>query len=193
MRPDYFIGLDLGQVNDPTALAVVERPMPWGATAGDEPPYFLRHLQRFPLGTPYTRIVPAVARLASRAPLLGRATLVIDQTGVGRPVLNMFQGAMVPARIIPVTITGGNAVKTTEDGSNHVPKKELVFCLQRLLHTGRLKVARTLPEAETLLQELLSFRVKITAAAHETFGAWRQGEHDDLLLAVALACWQAER
>jgi hypothetical protein len=35
--------------------------------------------------------------------------------------------------------------------------------------------------------------VKITLAAHETFGAWREGQHDDLLLAAALAGWWAER
>ena len=36
---------------------------------------------------------------------------------------------------------------------------------------------------------LEAFRVKITEAANETFGAWREGQHDDLLLAVALAAW----
>jgi hypothetical protein len=35
--------------------------------------------------------------------------------------------------------------------------------------------------------------VKITAAANETFAAWREGAHDDLVLAVALACWHADR
>ncbi len=44
-----------------------------------------------------------------------------------------------------------------------------------------------------LVRELENFRVKITAAANETFGAWREGQHDDLVIAVALACWLAER
>ena len=34
---------------------------------------------------------------------------------------------------------------------------------------------------------------RIFAAANETFGVWREGQHDDLVLAVALACWWAER
>ena len=39
-------------------------------------------------------------------------------------------------------------------------------------------------------QELLNFRVKITANANETFNA-REGTHDDLVLAVALPIWLA--
>ena len=35
--------------------------------------------------------------------------------------------------------------------------------------------------------------MSITAAAIETFDTWREGVHEDLVLAVALACWQAER
>ena len=61
-----------------------------------------------------------------------------------------------------------------------------VFC------SGRLRIAAALPEADTLVRELLAFQVKITAAAHDTYGAWREGTHDDLVLAVALACWHAE-
>jgi hypothetical protein len=50
-----------------------------------------------------------------------------------------------------------------------------------------------MPEAATLVKELHNFQVKITAAANEVFGTWRHGVHDDLVLAAALACWQAER
>jgi hypothetical protein len=35
--------------------------------------------------------------------------------------------------------------------------------------------------------------VKIPSAANETFGAWRDGDHDDPVLAVALACGLTER
>ena len=75
----------------------------------------------------------------------------------------------------------------------HVPKKELVTTLQGVLQARRLQIARGLPEAAALVRELQQFQVKITAAAHETFGVWRDVHHDDLVLAVALACWWAER
>jgi hypothetical protein len=73
-----------------------------------------------------------------------------------------------------------------------VPKKDLVGVLQVLLQARRIAVASTLPAAATLVEELLAFQVRVTAAAHETFGAWREGRHDDLVLAVAVAAWAGE-
>ena len=35
--------------------------------------------------------------------------------------------------------------------------------------------------------------MKITLAANETFSAWRERDHDDLVLAVALASWVGEQ
>jgi hypothetical protein len=66
----------------------------------------------------------------------------------------------------------------------------LVSRLQALLHEGRLKILKDLPEAETLVRELQDFRVEYTAAGHLTFNA-RSGKHDDLVLALAIAAWRA--
>jgi hypothetical protein len=46
--------------------------------------------------------------------------------------------------------------------------------------------------AEILVRELLNFRVKISDLGHDTYNAWRESEHDDLVLAVAIAAWVAE-
>ena len=180
----YIVGLDLGQTHDYTALAVV------ALTPGDDT-LALPHLQRFPLNMPYPDMIAAVTKLVS-APALSQAPLVVDQTGVGRPVVDLLRQSL-PGRIIPVTITSGQTASVQPDGSRHVPKKDLVTCLLSLLEDRRLKVAKGLPEAHTLVGELLNFKVEITPAANETFGAWRHGQHDDLVLAVALACWWAGR
>ncbi len=37
-----------------------------------------------------------------------------------------------------------------------------------------------------------NFKVKITTSANETFGAWREGQHDDMVLSVAMAAWLGE-
>lgn len=182
----FTLGLDLGFAADSTALAILERP------ARKEQPYQVRHLQRFLLGTPYTEIVPDVATLM-RTPQLRGSFLVVDQTGVGRPVVELLQRADIPGAVVPVTITAGMATTRQEDGSYHVAKKELVSVLQILLQSRRLKVARSLADAEVLVREMQNFRVKITASANETYEAWREGQHDDLVLAVALACWYAEQ
>jgi hypothetical protein len=184
MSPAYIIGLDLGQTHDFTALAVLAR-MPGTDTLA------LPHLQRFLLHTPYPDIVASVARLAG-TPQLRDAPLVVDQTGVGRPVVDLLRNAVGARRIIPVTITSGQTVSVQSDGSRHVPKKDLVTCMVSLLEDRRLKVARDLAEARTLTNELLNFKMQITPAANITYGAWRSGQHDDLVLAVALACWWAE-
>jgi hypothetical protein len=193
----HFVGLDLGQAQDFTAIAVLSRPRLTGNERGADrhPPYGVPHLARFPLGTPYPQIVAAVVELLRSPPLRG-CMLVADQTGVGGAVVDMLEDAMkgrVTCHFCPVTITAGHDVTRGETGRLRVPKKELVGCLQVLLQTRRLRVAKALPEAATLVRELETFRVKITDAANETFGAWREGQHDDLVLAVALAAWMGER
>ena len=87
--PSYIAGLDLGQTTDPTALCILERPAPTSEKDDRRKVvYSVRHLQRFPLGTPYTDIVPAVAKIVDTPPLKGHVTLCVDQTGVGRAVVD---------------------------------------------------------------------------------------------------------
>ena len=62
-----------------------------------------------------------------------------------------------------------------------------------LMQTKRLKVASALREARILIQELSTFKVKITLAGNETFEAWRERDHDDLVLALAVAVWYAQK
>src|SRR5215213_10920398 len=105
----FYVGLDLGQSNDFTALAIVE-------AAGTD--LHLRHLERYPLRTPYPEIADGVARLV-REPLLSQRSkpeLIVDETGVGKAVTDMLRERKLTFR--PVTITGGDAVRagtTRED------------------------------------------------------------------------------
>ena len=57
-------------------------------------------------------------------------------------------------------------------------------------------MSTALPHAETLRAELINFRARIDpVTAHDSYGAdWRrEGGHDDILLALAVAVWYAER
>jgi hypothetical protein len=185
----YYLGLDLGQAQDYTALAVAERKS-FNYTFPNEQ-YHVRHLQRFKLGTSYPLIVEKVKAMYEKPPLRGQAALVVDATGVGRPVVDLFKKEGL--RPTAVTITGGSSVNVASIGY-HVPKRDLVTNLQVLLQSGRLKIAGQLPESRTLTDELLNFKVKIDIrTAHDSYEAWREGVHDDLVLAVALACWYAEK
>jgi hypothetical protein len=56
-----------------------------------------------------------------------------------------------------------------------------------------LQIAAGMNEGATLVKEMAEMRVKISGSGSEQFGAWRSGEHDDLVLAVAMACWGVRR
>jgi hypothetical protein len=190
MQPTYTIGLDLGQAHESTAMVVMERSP---STDPSTPAvYSLRHAQRFTLGTPYTAIVPAVAELAATVMKNGHTTLVVDQTGVGRAVFDLLLRYPVPCYSVALIITNGHYRTEEKGGDTHVPKKDLVSLLQVVLQSRRLKIAHRLPHAAVLVKELQTFRAKITVAANEIVEDWRERDHDDLVLAVALACWWAE-
>src|SRR5438045_1798452 len=98
MRRIYFAGVDLGQRQDPTALAVVE----WGGHAAV---LSLRHLERMPLGTPYTEVVQRVSRrMRSRQLAGGQRHLIVDGTGVGPAVVDLLRQEDLQSHLWPVTI-----------------------------------------------------------------------------------------
>jgi hypothetical protein len=150
--------------------------------------YGVRHLQRWQLGTPYTTVVADVVNLAARPPLPG-CPLIVDATGVGKAVVEMFRAAPLQVTLHPVTITFGGSATLQPGGGYSVPKKDLVAVMQTLVQMRRFQIAPGLADAEVLARELQAFRVKLTAAGNETFEAWRCHDHDDLVLSVALACW----
>lgn len=184
---DTFIGVDLGQAADYTAVSVLKRSMVGIGPAGPELSFDIPHLHRYHLGTPY----PVIARdLKDLIAQVGHCHLVADATGVGRPVLDMLrEHGLQP---IGITITGGNEVTEDEFGGFHVPKRDLVSTCSVLLQNRRLRIAARLPHAKTLEDELLNFKAKITLKGNDTYGAeapWREGNHDDLVLSVCVAAW----
>jgi hypothetical protein len=199
----FLLGLVLGQAHDFTALAVLEKGWPEDDRAEERAHYAVRHLERLPLGTPYPGMVARVGeRVHALAAREAHLTLVVDQTGVGRPVVDLLRAARLPCRLVPITITAGQAVTQVEEQTGrtkhvgfHVPKRDLVGTLAVMLQSARLRVAQDLPDAQLLVQELLNFRVTISPSGRDSYGAgdeWREGAHDDLVLAVALAAWHGE-
>jgi hypothetical protein len=102
----------------------------------------------------------------------------------------MFERAGI--RFVGVIITAGHG--ETHPGGNyrHVPKITLISHVQALLHAGHLKIRQDLPEADNLVRELQDFRVNYSASGFMSFNA-RDGKHDDLVLALAVAVWCALR
>jgi hypothetical protein len=114
--------------------------------------------------------------------------LVLDETGVGTAVCDMFREAGMP--YTGITITGG--VGWHRDGRHwFVSKHLLVSTVQKFLSSEALGVSKRLADAPLLREELRNFRVKVTKAAHEIYEA-REGQSDDIVLAVSLALFASE-
>jgi hypothetical protein len=180
----YTVGVDLGQSQDFTAICVVRRLEQDG---GAKPIFQVGHLSRLPLNTTYPAIVAHVIGRMSHPMLRGKAELVIDYTGVGRPVFDLFRVQGVSP--VGVSITGGSAI--SRDGPIwSVPKGHLISRVQALLHELRLKIHCDLQDAGALVAELQDFRVNFTDSGYAQFNA-RVGAHDDLVLALAIALWHS--
>jgi hypothetical protein len=204
----YYLGLDLGQSSDYSALALLEQ---------KNEGYHCRGLKRWPMRTPYPEIVADVTKVLNQPEIKtkgyrGEPLLVIDATGVGAPVVDLFRAeykqgkrksfgvvdldhAPLPGlvRLQVVQLTGGDSVTSDDEGVKHVPKLDLVGAAQVALQTETLKIAEGLEEAQTLMREMLNFQVKIRlGATPDNSIAWREGAHDGLVLSVALALWAAE-
>jgi hypothetical protein len=227
-RAPFLLGLDIGQVSDPTALAIAERVLtPTGESGfvdplegahgrtlaerirgivarGGDPDrpervekhavsLNVRHLERFRLGTSYVAIVEHVAARIAELPDGPRPVLVIDATGVGRPVVDLFRRAALPVTLWPVVVTGAGEATHEPGGTWHIPKTQLISALAVGLQDGSVKIARRLPEAKTLTKELSNYRYRISTHATIQFDTWRSGQHDDLLFALALTVFAAHR
>ncbi len=44
-----------------------------------------------------------------------------------------------------------------------------------------------------MIKELQNFKIKFTRAGNDTYEAWRESDHDDLVLAAAMAAWFGEK
>ncbi len=157
----------------------------------------LRYLERMKLRTPYPAVVERIREVAMDPALGARRSLVVDATGVGAPVVDLLCAAGVECEIVPVMITGGGGGAKASSGSSggerRVPKRDLMVGLQLMFDQGQLRIARGMPETEVLLKELMGMRVRVSASGHKSYGSGREAPHDDLVLAVALACWRAKQ
>ena len=133
-EPEYIIGVDLGYSQDYTALAIAER------VGLKKAEYRIRHLMRFELLTPYQEVARQVHRiLHSEQMRLFDKHLIIDATGVGRPVIEMFEDEGLEP--IAITITSGFEFTRVKDRAEfRVPKEHLVSAMQMVVQGGLQKI-----------------------------------------------------
>jgi hypothetical protein len=181
----FYLGIDLGKTRDHTAIAIAER-----GNAGNG--LGLRYAERVPLGTPYPLVVERVRHMVRHRSLQGRCVVAVDATGVGAPVVDMLRSGQLGCDVSAVNITSGE--KETQSGNVwNVPKRDLMAGVLVLLERRELKIALRLKETGPLVRELTDVRMTAGGMGNVRMGAEGYGQHDDLVIALALACWRAKR
>jgi hypothetical protein len=170
----------------PDALAVIEH-----ETRPRHPVYNVRALHRYPLGTPYPVTADQISERLRTPPLYRNSLVAIDTTGVGAPVVDLIKTHRNIYDVYAITITGGTTVgKTGYDLT--VPKRDLITKTAILFQQQRIRIAAGLSDTAQLVDELHSYRIKTSDTGHHTYAPAHSSDHDDLLLALALALWIGE-
>lgn len=172
-------GIDLGQTNDYTAHAVLE-------TIDDIT--YLRFITRL-RDMKYDDMMKRSAQIihAKFGNIWG------DATGAASPAaFDILEHYITgyPCTLTRVKITGGDNVNVT-DYSINVPRGLLIDNLRIAIQNKTVKFPKTLiindqDMADILYKEILSFQSEMTTSGNVVYRT-RQGKHDDMLFAVALA------
>lgn len=204
----YVMSVDLGSQQDYTATSVIEyveildnkKTLPGGIVRKFEDyhvsfEHHLKYLSRESLGTSYPDIIRTTGTRLKNPELESFTELIVDVTGVGLPVLQqMKEQKMDPVGIM---ITGGHEVGLLHSPKGEslgykVPKRDIVTALQIAFQSRRLRIPAGLPYINEFVEELKNFRHKTTKAGNDTYEAWRDSIHDDLVLSVGMAVWYLE-
>jgi hypothetical protein len=184
-----------------------ERRDAYGYSSRILPSYDVVHAERLALDTPYPDVERVLKDLIRRpelqrgrydgttGPIAGehrsQPRLIVDATGVGAPVLDHLRAAGLNP--VGILIHGGDAVSQGK-WVWRVPKRDLVGAVSVRLQNQSLRFTTAGPYAGILRQEVLNFHVKIDpVTSHDSYSAWREHQHDDLVLATAIALWWGER
>ena len=107
-------------------------------------------------------------------------TLLIDATGNGHTVGELICKDQIRARIIYVCLTGAHKANFLKDGDQSLPRTDMVNSLKMLFELGHLELDQDAPGFHDVERELVQFQP-----------SGDQQEHDDLVMAIAMAAWQA--
>lgn len=190
----YWLGVDLAQAQDNTALVVIhDEQLPvWAGPqrqALGERTRTITYADKFK-GVSYPDVVSHVIRVMTREPLRGRTRLVVDGSGLGRVVSDLLHDAGVQHTAIQMT--AGQNWKRSGRYTN-VGKTLMLENLSVLFATHELQFAQDLALREDILAELETFQLETTAAGNQVITQGKSGaHHGDLAIALAGAAFASE-
>lgn len=199
-------------------VPVPGRPDRWREEPEPETIWRVRRLERLPLGTRHKDAARRVAEMATNAAerlaserratdvdeayvnseaqsrrwAESEITVYLDSTGVGEAVTEQLADALHASavRLQPVTFVAGERL-TRAGGVLRAGKALLVAKLNALVEHERVELPDT-AEAAALVAELEVFERSLSVAGNDQYNA-RVGQHDDLIMALALACLEDPR
>lgn len=182
----FVLGLDEAKVRDWSALSAVGVEIAQGTNM-----YSLVGISK-KQGLPYDQIVDwVVSQFKKPVFNIGVShppVLVMDNTGVGVAVYDLFvKAGMTPQAI---TITSGSNF-TVDQNFINLGKARLIGTFLAAYDSGRIKVNPNLPAWPLLEKEMLSFRGEPSSSGNIKFNSV-EGSHDDMLFSFALAIWYGE-
>ena len=189
----YYIGVEpAGNPGEGTTISVTEYTLEPCLT------YKVRYLQRFSAGSPFPMIVDTLKAIKEE---LRGGTCVLNNTFVGDPVKNLFaQAGLFPislfiagteTAIIPHVENAVDPLRKYDKLSWKVPYRDIVSVLQVAFQTGSLQIAPDLELSQSLIDEILNFRVEVSPSG--VIEKLRVDANADLLLSVAISVYVANR
>lgn len=179
----YSLGVDLGRMRNPTALALLEEctgeRMGYDSVECKKVPervLVLRDVRALELETPYVELPRLLERYRQALKPGMKVHVTVDATGVGAAVVELLQRADLGVELHPVVITGGEAVGRLKHATT-VPRTALLENMRVRLERRDFRIPAGLPRLKELREEL--------AGLGED-----DGHPDDLAFALALALWQ---
>ncbi len=188
-----YLGLDLGKRQDHTAIVALELRWRYGdkdnVTQGiaQHPALLLSYSTRLPLDTETTRIPQLVRDTLQRySPACGEPPridkLLVDATGIGHTIVELIRKNQPKAHVQPVTLTNGHVERQLKDSYLSLPRPDLINRLKMVFEIGNIQLLDSAPGFVDIERELVQFKP-----------SGDQQEHDDLVMALAMAVWQAAK
>ena len=157
---EYYAGVDFGKLQDYSVITILE----W-----EENLLKLVYLIEFPIGTPYTRVIGHLVRADKKFRF---RKVLVDQTGVGEPVLEgLKEQGMQNVEGLVFTVR---------------TKEELLSCLKIAMEQQRLKM----PYHRRLAEQINEQQYEYSKSGHLKF-SHPENSHDDMLWSLALGCYVA--
>ena len=194
--PKYYISVSLGQANDFTALAVI-RTEHYAEGHTIEPRDRILEVpvyERIPLRTPYTDIVKYVSKMY-RDVKVGKASEtypILEITDCGRQVADVFTKSGLEHTAVNL-VMGHDVTRGNAQGEVNVPKIDVVQALHLAFQMKRVRIDEGNPLVKTLKNKLFTYTIKrkLATLGMTTLEMVREGNDDDLVLALATGVWAA--